>query len=395
MPERFLGLADVDCHRKRVLLRTDLNVPIFNGVVTDDFRIRAALPTIQALRKQGAVVIVCSHLGRPQRRNPGLRMQPVGERLAELGGFPVAQLAEVVGPEVTSAVAAARPGDVLLLENTRFEPGEEQNDPQLAAALSQLCDLVVADAFGSAHRAHASTVGVEMLVRSVAGPLLAAEVNALAQFLDQPARPFLVILGGAKLSDKLNVIRSLLPKVDSMLVGGGMCFSLLAASGLEVGTSLQQPELIPDLIALLASSVGSKLVLPTDVVVAEAFEAGAPHRLTSVKDIRPNDKGLDIGPSTIAAFSQAIAAAKSIFWNGPMGVFEWKAFAAGTRGIAKAVAANPGFTVAGGGDTVAALREFGLSEAISHLSTGGGAGLELLEGKSLPGVEVLGRWVSA
>ena len=382
-------LDDLDPRGRRVLVRTDLNVPLDGGVVTDDFRITAALPTIEALRMAEAVVVVCTHLGRPKGRDLAYSTRPVADRMAELGGFPVHHVASVVGREAEAAVAAAAPGDVLLLENTRFEPGETTNDPDLAAGLARLADLFVLDAFGSAHRAHASTVGVTALLPSAAGPLLVAEVAALGRLLEDPPRPFVVVLGGAKVSDKLAVIESLLPRVDGMLIGGGMCFTGLAAKGLEVGTSLLEPEMVDTMGRLLEGEHGHKIRLPADVVVADRFAADADARVVTVEAIPPDRMGLDIGPATIVAFRRELRVASAVFWNGPMGVFEFEAFRAGTGAIATAIAEHPGFTVVGGGDSVAALRLLGLEGAPTHVSTGGGAGLELLEGKSLPGIVAL------
>ncbi len=388
----YLTLDDLDPGGLRVLVRSDLNVPLEDGQVTDDFRIVSALDTIRRLRAAGSVVAVCSHLGRPKGRDPEFEMAPVAARLSEIGGFPVKALDQVAGPEVSEAVRSAAPGTVFVLENTRFEPGETSNDPELAARLAEPFELFVEDAFGSVHRAHASTVGVAQIVRSVAGPLLHAELDALGRFVGDPDRPYMVILGGAKVSDKLGVIRNLLPRVDRMLIGGGMCFTLLAARGAEVGSSLVEAEMVEEVGALLDGPDGHKIVLPEDVVIAGRFAADADHRVVGVGDIPPDWMGLDIGPATVATFVASIAGAASVFWNGPMGVFEWEAFRAGTEAVAKAMAASPGFTAAGGGDSAAALRMLGLEDSISHLSTGGGAGLELLEGRDLPGVSVLERW---
>ena len=373
-------------------MRADLNVPIENGEVTDDFRIEASLPLLGRLRASQAVTTVCSHLGRPKDREPEFRMDPVAARLAELGGFSVRKLDVVAGPDAEAAVAAAAPGDVLLLENTRFEPGETRNDLALGRALSRLCDLFVLDAFGSAHRAHASTVGVTEHVRSVAGPLLLAEVESLSKLLHDPERPFVVLLGGAKVSDKLGVINSLLPRVDSMLIGGGMCFTLLAARGLGVGNSLLEEDRVGEVRHLLEGEHGSKLKLPTDVVVADRFAEDALGHVVAVDAIEDGWAGLDIGPATASSFAEEIATAATVFWNGPMGIFEWGAFRSGTAEVARVVAGCPGFTVVGGGDSVAAMRLLGLDQAVDHLSSGGGAGLEMLEGKTLPGVAALERW---
>ncbi len=391
---RFLTLDDLELDGTRVLLRADLNVPVSDGRVEDDFRLLAALPTIERLRTAGSRVVVCSHLGRPRGLDPAMSLAPVGKRLAELGGFEVKQAADVVGPSARSEVNALEPGEVLLLENTRFEPGETKNDPQLAAALAALADVFVLDAFGTAHRAHASTVGVAELLRAAAGPLMVRELEALSRLLEDPPHPYIVVLGGAKVSDKLPVMRSLLPKVDAMLVGGGMCFTLLKAEGYEVGTSLVEEDLVDSLDDVLRGEYGSRVNLPTDVIVADRFAADAEARVKKTNDIQDDEMGLDIGPETSAHFASVIRGAAAVFWNGPMGVFEWEQFRAGTQAVAAAVADSPGFTVAGGGDSVAALRMLGLADRLSHVSTGGGAGLEYLEGKVLPGVAVLERWAS-
>jgi phosphoglycerate kinase len=382
----------MDVAGKRVLVRADLNVPLDGGSVADDFRIRASLPTIEDLRSRGARVIVCSHLGRPKGLDPSFTLAPVAERMAELGGFPVRLAPDVAGPGATAAVAEAPDGTVVLLENTRFEAGETKNDPALADALAGLADVFVLDAFGSAHRAHASTVGVAERVPAAAGGLLAAEVEAMSRLLGDPDRPYVVILGGAKVSDKLGVMKSLLPKVDAMLVGGGMCFTLLAAEGYEIGASLVEESMLDEVREVLGGIGGGKVMLPTDIVAADRFAADAAHRFVPATDIPHDMMGLDIGPDTVQRFGAVIGGADSVFWNGPMGVFEWEPFRAGTEGVAAAVAGNDGFTVVGGGDSVAALRLLGLDDAVSHLSTGGGAGLEMLEGATLPGVAALERW---
>ena len=388
----YLTLDDVDVAGRRVLIRSDLNVPIDDGVVADDFRIRASLPTIQRLRAAGATVVVASHLGRPRQQEPEFRLDPVARAMSELGGFPVKKLDRVVGPAVEATVAASAPGDVLLLENTRFEPGETKNDRDLADNLAQLADLFVLDAFGTAHRAHASTVGVAEFIPSFAGPLLLAEVESLGRIMEDPPRPFTVILGGAKVSDKLGVIRNLLPKVDLMLIGGGMCFTLLAADGYEIGSSLVEEEMLDEVKDILGTGSGDRIRLPSDLVAADRFAEDAAHQVVH-RDRFPDDRmGLDIGPKTAAEFAGVISGSGSVFWNGPMGVFEWEAFRNGTETVARALAEHDGFSVVGGGDSVAALRMLGLTDGVSHLSTGGGAGLELLEGVELPGLKALKRW---
>ena len=389
---KYLTLADVEVAGNRVLVRSDLNVPISGGEVADDFRIRASLPTIDRLRQAGASVIVCSHLGRPKDREPEFRMDPVAARLSKLGGFPVRKLDAVAGASVEQAVTSAGPGDVLLLENTRFEPGEKKNDAQLAAGLAALADVFVLDAFGSAHRAHASTVGVTNHLRSAAGPLLVQEVEALSALLADPPHPFTVVLGGAKVSDKLGVIKSLLPKVDMMLIGGGMCFTLLQAEGYEVGASLVEEDRLDEVLGVLRSEYGDRIRLPDDLIVADRFMADAQRETVHRNSIPDDWMGLDIGPDTAQGFAAAIRGSQAVFWNGPMGVFEWERFRGGTEKVAQALTDHPGFTVVGGGDSVAALRMLGLEGEVSHLSTGGGAGLEMLEGKTLPGLAALERW---
>jgi phosphoglycerate kinase len=389
----YLTLDDLDLAGRRVLVRSDLNVPLDIGEVTDDFRIRMALDTIRRIRDAGAVTVVCSHLGRPKGVDPALSMGPVATRMSELGGFPVTPVAAVVGAEAEAAVNQASAGDVLLLENTRFEPGETKNDPALSDGLARLGDVFVQDAFGSVHRAHSSTVGVAERLRSAAGLLLVTELESLGRLLGDPDRPYVVVLGGAKISDKLGVIDNLLPRVDTMLIGGGMCFTLLAAQGKEIGTSLVEEDHLPGVKAILDGPDGHKIHLPGDIVVAASFAEEAEARTVSAAAIPDDMMGLDIGPDTAAAFAEAVRGAGSVFWNGPMGVFEWEPFRRGTEAVAEALAACDGFTAVGGGDSVAALRLLGMEGSVSHVSTGGGAGLELLEGEGLPGVAVLARWV--
>jgi len=389
---RFLTLDDLEVSGKRVLVRADLNVPLAAGGVSDDFRIRASLPTIKELSEAGATVIVCSHLGRPSGYDAGLSLAPVAALMGELGGFGVSFAADVAGPLSMAAVEAATPGDVVMIENTRFEPGEKQNDPALADRLAGLADLFVLDAFGTAHRAHASTVGVAERRPSAAGRLLAAEVEALGSLLAEPERPFVVILGGAKVSDKLGVIQALLPKVDVMLIGGAMCFTLLVAEGYTVGDSLVEEAMVDEIREVMEGPYGGRLVLPSDIVVGEEFASDTPSLVVPATAIPDDTIGLDIGPETAGRFAAVVGGAGTVFWNGPMGVFEWESFAAGTRTVAGAVGICDGFTAAGGGDTVAALRAFGLESSVSHLSTGGGAGLRMLEGRTLPGLESLERW---
>jgi phosphoglycerate kinase len=389
------ALDSLDVGGRTVLVRADLNVPLDGGVVGDDFRIRASLPTIERLRTRGARVVVCSHLGRPKGPDPAFAMDPVARRLGELGGFEVVKLDGVAGPDVEAGVRGAPVESVVVLENTRFEPGEKQNDPALSDGLAGLADAFVLDAFGSAHRAHASTVGVAERLPSAAGLLLEKEVSALGRLLEDPDRPYVVVLGGAKVSDKLGVMKHLLPKVDRMLVGGGMCFTLLAADGSEIGTSLVEESMLDEVRGLLRSEHGGKIMLPDDIVVADSFAADAAHETVPAARMPPGRMGLDIGPATVERFGGVIENARSVFWNGPMGVFEWEAFRAGTEGVAGAVARCAGFTVVGGGDSVAALRLLDKESDVTHVSSGGGAGLEMLEGKDLPGIKALRRWADA
>jgi phosphoglycerate kinase len=361
-------------------------------MVTDDFRIRAAMPTIVGLADAGAVVIVASHLGRPEGPDPNLSLRPVATLLEELSGRTVSLLPGVVGAEVEAAVDAAGPGSILMLENTRFERGEMTNDPQLGLALAGLADAFVLDAFGSAHRAHASTAGVAAHIRSYAGPLVLEEIRALDRLLHDPDRPYTVVLGGAKVSTKLGVMRALLPKVDLLLVGGGMCFTLLAADGYETGDSLVERELLEECRDLLQGDYGARITLPTDIVVADDFSQDADHRVFPARDMPGKGAGLDVGPATAELFAGAVAGSDSVFWNGPMGVFEWEAFRGGTETLAQAMGETEAFTVVGGGDTVAAVRQFGVESDISFVSTGGGAGLEYLEKGTLPALEALLRW---
>lgn len=377
---RYLTLDDVDVSGLNVLVRSDLNVPIDDGVVTDDFRIRSALPTLERLVASGASVTVCSHLGRPEGVDPAFSLRPVAERMGELTDFDVG----------FGATGAA----ITMLENTRFLPGETKNDPTTAAKLADGFDLFVQDAFGSVHRAHASTVGVAELLRSVAGPLLDAELLSLGRLLEGAEHPYTVVLGGAKVSDKLAVIENLLPRVDHMVIGGGMCFTFLKTMGHEVGASLVEESMLESVRQLLDEDEGvDKIKLPATVVVADRFAEDADHRVVSVEEIPEGWMGLDIGPTTAESFGELIAESASVFWNGPMGVFEWEAFRNGTEVVARALGECPGFTAVGGGDSAAALRLLGLEDTVTHLSTGGGAGLELLEGRILPGVAVLERWV--
>jgi phosphoglycerate kinase len=381
-------LGDLD--GKRVLVRVDFNVPLAEGAVADDMRIRAAVPTIEELRGRGARLVLASHLGRPKDREPSLSLAPVAERLGELLETHVRLAPGVVGDNVRAAVDELGDGDVLLLENVRYEPGETKNDPDLAHSLASLADVYVDDAFGAAHRAHASTEGVARLVdERAAGLLLEREVSTLLGVLEDPARPLVSVLGGAKVSDKIGVIDRFRESADTIIIGGAMCFPFLAAQGHSVGDSLCAEEDVELAKRILEESEGAELRLPVDLVVGDRFAEDADTRTIDGVDVPDGWMGLDIGPETARAYAEVIAGAGTVFWNGPMGAFELEPFAAGTRAVAEAVAAAPGTTVVGGGDSAAALRQFGLEDQVTHLSTGGGATLELIEGKQLPGVEAL------
>ncbi len=383
-------VRDVDVRGKRVLVRVDFNVPLAEGRVADDSRIRAALPTIRYLLDRGAVVILMSHLGRPKGQVvESLRMDPVARRLEELLGQPVTKLDDCVGPAVEEAVRAARPGDVLLLENTRFHPEEKQNDAAFAAQLAALGELYVNDAFGSAHRAHASTAGVAQYLPAVAGLLMEKELTFLGSALAAPRRPFLAILGGAKISDKIGVIENLLDRVDALLIGGGMANTFLKADGHDVGDSLVEDDSLETARALMEQA-GHKLILPVDVTVADRFAADAFSQVVSVSQVPPRWRIMDIGPRTIELFHERLTGAHTVVWNGPMGVFEFPKFAQGTEALARMLAVLPdAVTIIGGGDSAAAVRQTGLADKMTHISTGGGASLEFLEGKTLPGVAAL------
>jgi phosphoglycerate kinase len=384
-------IKDIDVKDKRALVRVDFNVPMENGQVTDDRRIQAALPTINYLLDHGASVILMSHLGRPKGGpEPKYAMGPAAVRLQELLSRPVKKLDDCVGPEVETACKAMQPGDVILLENTRFYKEEEKNDPAFAAKLAALGEVYVNDAFGSAHRAHASTEGVTRTLRpAVAGFLMEKELEYLGKALANPDRPFLAIMGGAKISDKIAVIENLLAKVDSLLIGGGMANTFFVAQGHDVGKSLVEAEAV-DTAKKLVAEHADKLVLPVDAVVAPEFKADAAARTVPVDEVPAGWMILDIGPATIAHFSNRLAAAKTVVWNGPMGVFEFPRFAEGTFAVAKALAGLKGATtIIGGGDSAAAVEQSGLADKMSHISTGGGASLEFLEGQVLPGVTAL------
>jgi phosphoglycerate kinase len=382
---------DADVDGKRVMLRVDFNVPLDGTKIRDDTRIRAALPTIRDLLDRNAAVLLVSHLGRPKGQpNPKYSLAPVAERLSELLGQPVQFIDDVAGDAARDAAKNLRPGAILLLQNVRFEPGEEKNDPELAQRLAQLADLYVNDAFGAAHRAHASTEGIARLLPSYAGGLMLSEVEALQRLVDSPRDGFVAIIGGAKVSDKIGVLEHLVERVESLLIGGGMANTFLLERGNEIGTSLAEPDALDDArrVVQLAGQYGTAVLLPSDVVIAPSIDSD--HTSTISADAVPTDQSIfDIGPDTIAGFSKRIGAAKTIFWNGPMGVFEKPQFATGTKEIARAVAESRAYSVIGGGDSVAAVEEAGVAGQISHISTGGGASLEFVEGRALPGIEAL------
>ena len=384
-------VRDIDVAGRRVLVRVDFNVPLDHERITDDHRIMASLPTITYLIDHGASIILASHLGRPKGPDDTLRMTPVAKRLSELLHRPVRKLDDCVGPEVVAAVRAMRAGDVILLENLRFHPEEEANDPAFARALASLADIYVNDAFGTAHRAHASTVGVAAYLPAVAGLLMERELLYLGKVLEHPTRPLVVILGGKKVEDKIGVIRNLLRLAETMLIGGGMCYTFLRALGANIGASLCDPEKLDLARDLMVEAEKRKVrfLLPLDVVAAERVATDAPTRVVDAREIPDGWVGLDIGPRTRAAFGAPISAAGTILWNGPMGVFELAPFAEGTRAVARAIAESCAESIVGGGDTAAAVEQFGLADKITHVSTGGGASLEFMEGKTLPGVAVL------
>ncbi|MDQ5894632.1 MAG: hypothetical protein QG596_893 [Actinomycetota bacterium] len=385
-------VRDADVDGKRVLVRVDFNVPLDGDVVTDDTRIRAALPTIEYLTGEGARVILCSHLGRPKGQVvPELSLAPAAGRLAKLTGKPVAIAADVGGEDSRQKAEALEPGDVLLLENTRYEAGETDNDPELARKLADLADLYVNDAFGTAHRAHASTAGVASDLPAFAGLLLEQEVENLTSVAADPTRPLVVVLGGSKVSDKVGVIDRFLEIADQILIGGAMCFPFFRAQGHSIGGSLCHDEDIPLALEALgkAEAGNCQLVLPTDLALGREFSSDTETKELDGVEVPDGWMGLDIGPKSAADYAARVSSAGTVLWNGPMGAFELDPFAAGTRTVAEAVAAAAGFTVVGGGDSVAALVQFGLTENVDWVSTGGGASLELLEGKTLPGVAAL------
>ncbi len=381
-------IDDIEVNGKRVLVRCDFNVPIDGGEITDDRRITEALPTIKALRDRHAIVILASHLGRPKGVTPEFSLAPVAKRLTELLGQDVPLLPDCVGDAVKDVIDDAKPGDVLLLENVRFHKEEEANDPGFARDLALLADLYVNDAFGTAHRAHASTEGVAHILPGVAGYLIQKEIKYLGEALEAPKRPFVAILGGSKVKDKIGVIENLLPKVDHLLIGGGMVFTFYKSQGKEIGKSLLDEGSLEYAMRLLNSS-GDKLVLPTDIVVTHELTETAATTVVGVDGIPSDQLGADIGPASSAHFAEIIRGAGTVLWNGPMGVFEMKPFEAGTRAVADAMAESKGVTIVGGGDSAAAVEKFGVADRITHVSTGGGASLEFLEGKPLPGIEAL------
>ncbi|MBC3888267.1 phosphoglycerate kinase [Acetobacterium paludosum] len=388
-------VADIELKGKKVLMRADFNVPLDeNGKITDETRIVAALPTISYILDHGAALILMSHLGRPNNKpDPQYSLAPVAAKLSELlkkkvifNDDPV-----VTGSITVAAASTLKPGDVLLLQNTRFRPEETKNDLGFARELADLGDIFVNDAFGTAHRAHASTVGIAEILPGVSGFLIQKELDFMGKALEAPARPFVAILGGSKVSDKIGVINNLLEKVDTLIIGGGMAYTFLKAQGYGVGKSLLEEDKIDLAKELMAKakSKGVQLLLPVDVVAAETFAADSPHKIVDVTTIPPESMGLDIGPVTSATFIKAILAAKTVIWNGPMGVFEMPAFAKGTEAVAKAMSESDAVTIIGGGDSAAAVKILGYEDGMSHISTGGGASLEFLEGKKLPGIEIL------
>ncbi|HEX7476047.1 MAG TPA: phosphoglycerate kinase [Dehalococcoidales bacterium] len=386
-------VKDIAVSNKRVLIRVDYNVPTDEkGNINDDSRIRASLPTIKYLLEHSARVILCSHFGRPKGKVvESMRLAPEAKRLSELLGQPVAALKDCVGPEVEKAVAEMKPGEVVLLENLRFHPEEEANDPAFARALSKLADVYVDDAFGASHRAHASVAGVARYIPAVAGFLMEKEIRQLGSLLEKPSHPFIALMGGAKVSDKLSVIENFLDKVDALLIGGGMAANFLKAKGYGVGASPVEEDQQDYVKRMLNKGElkSVKILLPTDVIVCERLEAGAAHKTVSIKDIPAGWLIADIGPDSAGKFVQEIKSSKTVFWNGPMGVFEIDAFAQGTRAVANAIAGSQASSVVGGGSTAEAVEEMGLTNKMTHVSTGGGASLEFLEGKELPGVAVL------
>lgn len=385
-------MTDIDVKGKRVFVRVDFNVPMADGAITDETRIRAAIPTIEYLVEQGAKVILASHLGRPKGEvKEDMRLTAVGIRLAELIGKPVTKLDESIGEKVEQAVATMQNGDIVLLENVRFHAGEEKNDPALAQQFAQLADIYVNDAFGAAHRAHASTEGIAKHIPAVSGFLMQKELDVLGKALSNPERPFTAIIGGAKVKDKIGVIESLLEKVDHLIIGGGLSYTFIKAQGYDIGKSLLEEDKIELAKSFIdkAKAKGVQLHMPIDAVVANEFSQDAETQVVDIDAIPADWMGLDIGPKTAARYADIIQNSKLIIWNGPMGVFEMDKFASGTKTVADAMAATAGYTVIGGGDSAAAVEKFAVADKMDHISTGGGASLELMEGKELPGIVAL------
>jgi phosphoglycerate kinase len=382
-------IRHIDIDGKRILVRVDFNVPIKDGKVADDARLKAALPTIEHLREHGGRVILCSHLGRPKGKvDEKFRLDPVAKRLSELLRMEVQKIDNCVGTEAEDAAKHLKRGDVLLLENTRFYPGEEENDPDFASQLARLADFYVNDAFSAAHRAHASTSGIARHLPAVAGLLMEKEIDTLDRLLHEPEHPFAAIFGGAKISDKIGVTNSLLPSLDLLLIGGGMANTFLKAKGLQVGRSVVEKDNL-DIAGKILSWAINRLVLPTDVIVSKSLEAETEHHAVPVEEIPPGMYVMDIGPRTIEFFRDSLKGAKTVIWNGPVGITEMKSFAGGTEALARFLAESDAVTVVGGGDTVAAVERLGVGGAMSHVSTGGGAFLEYVEGKELPGIAEL------
>lgn len=385
-------LQDLDVKGKKAFCRVDFNVPMQDGKITDDTRIKAALKTINYLSDQGAIVILASHLGRPKGQVvEELRLDPVADRLSDLTGKEIVKTDAVYGKEVNEAISQLGNGDILLIENVRFEPGEEKNDPTLAQAFADMADIYVNDAFGAAHRAHASTAGVAERLPAAAGFLMEKEIDVLGKALENPARPFTAVIGGAKVKDKINVIDHLLDKVDNLIIGGGLAYTFIKAQGHEIGKSLLEEDKIELAKQFMkkAEEKGVNFVLPVDAVVADDFSETANTKIVPIDQIPADWEALDIGPNTREVYSEIVAGSKLIIWNGPMGVFEMNAFAGGTKAVAESLANTEGYTVIGGGDSAAAVEKFGFAKDMDHVSTGGGASLEFMEGKVLPGVQAL------
>lgn len=387
MPLNKKTIRDIDLAGKKVFIRCDFNVPMENGQITDDIRITSSLPTIQYCLEQGAAVILASHMGRPKGKpDPEFSLAPVAQRLTELLRQPVVLVSDCVGPVAEAAAKAVQPGGVILLQNVRYHDEEEANDPAFAKALAGLAEVFVNDAFGTAHRAHASTEGIAHHLPSVAGFLIEKEINFLGNAVEDPDRPFVAIMGGAKVKDKIQVIESLLPKVDQLIIGGGMAYTFLKAQGHEIGKSLLDAESLDYCKTLLENP---KIVLPTDTVVASEFNPESPSTIVSSHAIPADQMGLDIGPDSATRFRKIASEAGTVLWNGPMGVFEFDAFANGTKQVALGLTECQGTSIVGGGDSAAAIEKFGLADQVSHVSTGGGASLEFLEGQVLPGIAAL------